>query len=592
MTRKSPIKTSIRDRLRIPSTRVLIIASDNVNIWGVVVAAKRQQLSLLARAFHPLLNESHGVQALLDALRSQLKQNKAGPLPQNAHLVCTDALSMLVDMPADHSQQQDHDTLRNVFRWELEPAMIQRQSLWTLGNVLIAHRWLKRSQLHQLIDMQAQRRIEDGKASPLGNMVLDEGYIAEPQLETALLFQQNMREESTDLDCAWIEVPASETTREFADAPKKADENRDTRHWLACAISTSRQDFWQREFLKAEISLDSIHPLFGANPSLPGADELVLLDLHNGAVCCSRYTGGVLSSLQVDYGFDHDGLTQCQSLLEEIINVSGKAAIELRGSLENIADCGAALAKRLQLSLAISRCDVIEADKLDYIEHARYGSLTALAGQFLKLKGVPKTLFISTSKPRIPRRQRIGFWWAAAAVLIAGFVTGMEAFYGLQLHDVARRYETTKTELEKKEHTVELLETENSREQSLTEEEKKLQQEFAALQQQHVLLEKRIPQRQVFIARLLPMLGQAAPQELVLDRVNESAQGLQVSGWALDDVTAQKLISELSGPLADYQLQLSETQITPQTGPLGHDGQQFIFHIVARPLVVAASRQR
>lgn len=582
------------------SRRVLVVGCDGVEMWGAVFEKKSNALSMLAHGSVSVLIDKQQLSTLLGVLKDQLKQQGLGALPAKAMLSTVDVSSMTMEMPidtvapdsgADPQANGENEALQELFRWEMEPVHSQRQSLWSLGNIFVAFQWMDRSQLQGLIASQLQQKEYGDQSESIGELAIQNAFIAEHQVEEALVFQRRIRQSDEDISCTWVAVPKSvrrsgvvfsdQQDSEF-EAPGEAveDETQQDQRWLAGAVCDQHRRAWRKRFSDQGVELVSMHPMVGLNSSCVSEanGRHFLLELYSGLVGCSEFEQGRLKSLRLDHGLDRDYADQCLTLLEGI-EFNETTSIELRGNLAQLPEVAMHIANELQQSLEVSRCNVIEEDTLLIEEHARFSSLAAIARCALGLPDQAVLLAYSTLPVRELAMHRIGFWWSSVASVLVLAVVLVEGVNYVQLSAVSAEGSEAKASIKAKESIIEKVSHTNDEVDGIMAQLEEVKDRLQVQHKKRVLFLENVMKRQEFIDNLLPMLSVSLPKDSLLDRVIEKDGGISVQGWSVSDASAQRFVTQLAEPLSKYNLVTTNESITSQDGPFGKPGQRVSFEL-------------
>lgn len=593
------------------SKRILVVGCDGVDLWGAVFVKQGKSLSMLAHGNISLMIEGHHLATLLAVLKDQLKQKGFGALPKKALFSTVEFTSMTVEMPIptelenqkESSQQQ---AVEEMFRWEMEPVLSQRQSLWSLGNVFVAYQWLDRSELKNLINEQRLQKANLGESESIGALAVRSALIEERQLEHALRFQRRVRQTDEDVSCAWKEIDDVVTSNHQAlaageaDAPFEDDEvdegSGGQRRWLAGGVYEHHRRFWGKKFSDQGVELVSMHPLVGG--SIGCASELngkhFLLEVYSGLVSCSEFKGGHLKSLRVDHGLDQESAAQCLELLQEV-DFEGHTSLELKGNISSLPEFARYLANELQHALDISRCDVVEENDLLIEEHARFSSLATLAKSEFRMPGADTQLTHSTRPVLEAMTQRIGVWWAGVVGVLLLLMISVETLNYVQLLKLETEDALAKSSIEERESIIEKVSHTNGEVGGIKQTLKTTLETRQRLEKKRGLFLDQVDKRQHFVSGILPLLSISLPSDVLLNRVTDRDGIIAVQGWSMSDASAQKFVTGLSAPLAKYDLVTVNESITPQGGPFGKPGQRVVFEIsdvaVASPNSTVGLRQ-
>jgi len=580
------------------SKRVLVVGCDGVDLWGGVFIKQGKSLSMLAHGSISLMIEGHHLATLLVILKDQLKQQRLGAFPKKALFSTVDVTSMTLEMPIpveleDRKEGAQQQAMEEIFRWEMEPVLSQRQSLWSLGNVFVAYQWMDRSQLKNLINEQRLQQENHGESESIGALAIRDSLIEARQLEHALKFQRRARQTDEEISCAWVAI--DDLTRstqqeseygegEYGEVEAQIEEQEQVegdgqqQRWLAGGLYDHHRRFWRKKFSDLGVELVSMHPLVGG--CIGCASELngqhFLLEVYSGLVSCSEFKGGRLKSLRVDHGLDQESASQCLALLDDA-EFEGEISLELKGNISQLPELAMRLANELQHALDISRCDVVEDNELSIEQHARFSSLANLAKFEFGMPGAGALLAYSTRPVLEAVAQRIGVWWAGVVSVLLLLVISIESLNYVQLHGIESEDALAKTSIKEKQSVIEKVSYTNGEVSGIKEKLNTTIETRQRLEKKRGLFLDQVNKRQHFVSALLPLLSASLPSDVLLNRLTDRDGIIAVQGWSMSDASAQKFVTGLAAPLAKYDLVTVNESITPQDGPFGKSGQRVVF---------------
>ncbi len=115
--------------------------------------------------------------------------------------------------------------------------------------------------------------------------------------------------------------------------------------------------------------------------------------------------------------------------------------------------------------------------------------------------------------------------------------------------------------------------TQTSLVEELTASKKKLENELATVGRQQKFFKVAVVNRARFLPDLLDVVSEAASEEAVVDRVDETQQQeIHVAGWATSEVAASRFAESLASALRKWHLVLKKPAVKEAKGRLGLDG--------------------
>jgi len=191
----------------------------------------------------------------------------------------------------------------------------------------------------------------------------------------------------------------------------------------------------------------------------------------------------------------------------------------------------------------------------------RAASLAGLAGaarHALRLPGGARTVCVPARDPAPPLWTRVAVWWVAATGALALTIGVLEAM-------VSADSGTRERLLQMKQ----LKQRVTDKRQALDE-----------IASRRAFLEKRLPHRQTRMLGLLDALAATVPEEMVIDRLEETdREAVDAGGRALSEKSVQHFAQALAARMKPLGLSVTDLNVRSQGSP-GRPGYVFTLRLV------------
>jgi hypothetical protein len=553
-----------------PGGELLVFVYDGFTLYGGLVAESAKQPRLTALAGSQRIQPQGAIDEILAGLKAQGVEHP----PRRAVLASAEVVSGLLDLPVTPDKPKPAKQMHELVRWELESLSADGADFWSIGSLLEGRGLIDAQQRHQVGVELELKKDAGSQLTRFGEVAVTLGYIDREQLNETLELQERMLGLDGEMDCAWA-------VQSYA-----GDENPEGEQvhlWYGAGIHRARRRQWWEMFRRNGLQLEAIYPLNGLSAALlppPGSDaqerESLLLELAGERLCLSRFRGAALVNLnQFRMPGSEAGVDLLSGAASELLRSTTQAVwLETEpGELE-------VLCKQLsdRLGLAVTPLARAEAEGADAAaQRALAPQRLAALARFESLGSASRALRIRAADPRPPLWKDTGFWrYAIPALVILGML-GNEIYTQLSLSRAKAELAELKDEKSEQSRLARQI-------QSVTTEQKQMQEALGQVKQESAKLaesqlrEERILARNRLVPALLESLVHSMNELVVINQFGEQSrrlsvdQGFLLSGWSVNDTSAQLFSRQLERQVANLGYGVRNVKINRAIGRHGARG--------------------
>lgn len=527
----------------------------------------------LADVAQPLATARSSEATFAAALAEIVEKLRAGghKLPKKAAMAARPMRPAVVDLPVNPDKPRPAAQMQELLRGDMEPVLAEFASLWTMGALLHARRYISSSDRDRVVVEEALRR-EDRRA-PLryGETALELALIDRATLNECIELQESLQLLDSDILCAW-----------------KGRVEHGERYWLASALNGTFHQQWRDSLGRHGLQLDTVLPLgwlcsegIGENdernestdPNLPSitlelhSEEIVAVRRVHGRITGSRTDGRMERPLQADW---------LLRLIEDWIN-EARSSLTLICLMADDEDAAARVASDLELTTGHA-VRVVAAQAADATIWRQLARETAAAATEQRL-------------PRLALRDLRGKPWKNPDVLRAGALVGVllallavEAYQRYQVYALQKTMsERSKEEGETQKRTQMVLKV-NAEMQGVAKDLEKSRAELQPLVNTQTRLEA-IANMRLYLPDLVTMLAQSVSDDAVLEKVsstrsNQDATSIRVEAWSTTYTGAQAFVNRVAAQTQRLSYGVSQTEITESVGRTHKSGYRVGFWLI------------
>lgn len=507
-----------------------------------------------------------GLDAALKEILSLFAQAGHKP-PRRVALASRLIQPLTANLPIPPDKPRPAAQMRELLRNDLESALAEFGSLWSLGALLQTRAHLSPADRDRVLIEESARR--ESRRAPLryGETALELGLIERADLQECLELQEQLQFLDSQITSAWL----------------GRLENREPL-WLACGVSQNVYQRWQQEIeahgLRLELALPLAWLLSETEPATPEPEDaasLISLEfLHEDVRAVRRRAGRILATRsegRMERPLQADWLAR---LLDEWSDES-RARIELVCPLPDDEARTPAIAEDLHLITGLETTLRSTAQCERMFWHSLMREAGASRDEIRLPRLAPRELAGSPWKNRDLQRVMV-----AAAVLL--LLIGIEGVQRVRLHRLeARMAETFRKETESQNSTKLTLQVGNE----MKELGRRLDEARSALQPvlaDHDRLQTIVSMRQ-HLPELLLGLAQTVQGDAVLERVSntrmsQDATAIRVEAWSADYTGAQAFVNRVAERVRAQHYGVVQTEIVEARGRTGQKGHRVGFWLV------------
>lgn len=471
--------------------------------------------------------------------------------PRQVALAARHLLPAIVNLPVTPDKPRPVAQMRELVQAELEPALAEFGSLWSLGALLETRSHLSAEERERVMIEESMRR--EGKHTPLryGETALELDLIDRSTLDSCLEIQEGLQHLDTTILSGWR---------------GRIEDNHPL--WLACGTGTSHYENWQQALSEHKLKLGATLPLawlVSEGDTAPDNSRRdtnqIAIELHHEEVIAVRRSHGKILATRSENRMERPlGPDWLARLVADWVS-EGRSTLELVCLHPN--DEAPAEAIREDLALCTGQAVSLRsaADSRDALWRHLFTQATAT----------------ESSLPRIVDRELRGSIWAnhdvrriavlgAIALALAGF-EGWQRYtiYTLENRMEARQkaeQEKTKSAQQQAQFNNELVELGKD----LDSTRKKLEPLLNERERLNLLLAMRHN-----LPELLAMLAQAVGNDAVLESVrnskgNGNASSIQVVAWSPSYTGAQAFADKVGVLSRSLGYGVAQTEILQRQG--------------------------
>ncbi|MGQ0710519.1 MAG: hypothetical protein ACT4NV_12310 [Rhodoferax sp.] len=275
----------------------LLLGWDVGGLSGAVVDTRQGSSTLLAQAQS---RQARFAPALDEVLRALAQQG--APRPRRVALAARHLVPVVLPaLPVQPDKPRPAAQMRELLQADLEPALAEFGSLWSLGGLLQARGYLSAPDRERVSLEESVRRQNRASQLRYGEIAMELGLIERAALDECLDLQASLQNLDAQLAAGW----------------RGRMEDKQAL-WLACGVGQTAFDEWQDALRERALRLDAALPLaWLASASTPPAstetrreswrvdlelhaEELVAVQRRNGRVLAARSQGRVEHALSSD----------------------------------------------------------------------------------------------------------------------------------------------------------------------------------------------------------------------------------------------------------------------------------------------------
>jgi hypothetical protein len=510
---------------------------------------------------------------VLPALLQQLRDRGLRP-PRRLALSLAGAVLGTADLPVDPQRPRAAAQMREMVRYEVEPAVAAHNGLWSVGEVLAARGALDAQTRARIAGALARGQVNEyGDPLRFGELGVAQHWLERQALDEALEVQQDLQVLDTELACGWC-----------GELIRDAQGHR-TPHWRLAAMAQGLRQRWVAAAAAQGLRLQGLWPRAGLSllhAAAPAGTTLALEVLPEQVLALrlvDARVAGWRSESRQERGLDANLLAdmlaewQVEPLTELLLVVADGSAVEpLAAALQRLLRVPVRVLADTPMSSAQRRAGV-------------------LARELALAPAQRQALAVPVRDPRPPLWQRPGLrpWAGLLAVVL-----GLAIWQGQAWWDIQRlRSDTARMAEDQRRRSGSAQD-----EQQLTAEARRLDAEAEQLrdalgglhhQLQGLTL---IAERQRTVPGLIRALGQAIDDRVMLDAIVESrdpdvALGLQVRAWSPEPARLQSYAARVAVAVAPLELTVAQSELSLGKGRMGTPGHQISFWLVPEPAELA-----
>lgn len=541
----------------------LLLAWDVGGLHAALADGCTPDARLLGQAFS-------GEGRLRAALAAVLEQLAAQGLtrPRQAFLAARHVLPIVADLPVAPDKPRPRAQMRELVQADLEPALAEFGSLWSMGALMQARGLLDANERLRISQEEALRRQNRQSQLRFGEIALEIGLIEREGLDECLDLQAELQNLEASVAAGWL---------------GRTEERQAL--WLVCGVGERVYQEWREALAEAGLRLAAVLPLawlasdnevspadeHGHDSSLPRIslelqrEEVVAVYRRHERVVAARSEGRVERKLGSDW------LTR---LIADWAS-EPRVALEIRALYSEDDAIIAALAEDLALTTG-HPCRA--RDSAD--------SRAALWRNLLR-EGGSRT----PGLPRLDDKALRGSPWnnpdlrrLAALGVVLAIIGGTEGYQHFRLHRLeARMAERQQQEQERSKSAQQMAlvgQQLASLGRSLDDARRQLQPLLADRARLDAVLSM-----QADLPELLYMLAQSIGGDAVLDEVHNdvtqaSGAAVHVLAWSPSYTGAQAFVSRVAAAVRGRAWGVAQTEINERVGRSGKRGYEISFWLL------------
>jgi hypothetical protein len=553
-----------------PASSVLVCETNGMYLKGAVFSSHHHQTRVHFVTQSVALDLHVAVAEVVNQLRLQ------GWKGHQAVLLTPSVLSSIVELPVSPKHKRNPMQMQELVRWELEPLMLQHNSLSTVGQMFIQMQILSDEQVQEIVARQqgkTKKGVGDGHGSiysfkRFGELAIEMGFVVQAQVDEVLQRQAWLRTETEAFQCGW--TPQATAIELQAEAGSFA--------WLVSGVNCGVVKQWTDAFATHKVKLTHLYPLLGNAASLVNTTEpALLLEATNGMVVGKRLQDKVVSAIETQHQAAASTLDQCLETYHHLIQPDIQE-VWLASSDPLIADLSATLSE------IIGR----EVNTIPAQSHEVSAGMLGFAYSLFHHKAPKLVAAVSVKGAQPPLFQRVEARAILAAVSIAFLVLALEL--SLWVRSELAQSEHTKVAEQKKEFDAVVakakakLDAVNQAKEQIQAKKEEVKSVTARLD----FFGGELPKRTAFLQAFLNSLSSTVTDEVVVNMVEETPSfGIRLAGWAINEKAAQEFIQGFKLAMAPWGVELVDPIVRSQIGRLGLVGYEVQFRLVTQVEIAA-----
>ncbi|MEM9044664.1 MAG: hypothetical protein AAGC81_08200 [Pseudomonadota bacterium] len=528
------------------SAKIFVVYTDGVITYGAVFRRRRGKAELVERA---VSGAAEPADALGDLI-SQLGGKRS--VPRTALFASDRAVLVRAELPVDPDRPRKYDQMRELSRWEAEPAFSDLPD-WTMSDVLLASGSITEQQF-RMVEAEIEHNHRPGiPQQRFQDVALRLDVIDRATRDLAVTTQERLAEQVSDAACAWAGAASEEVTS----APYP---------WLISAISETTRQAWVEAFKSHKIKIPGLFPGWGLAAS--GDEPHLILERHAGAIFAMQTSKGVVEAAQMN---DLSAATADEArVLERIMDTRPP---------DKVTAIGFDPETESRIKWHAPEAEFIEDWPLAALRalarHGLEGDRTRLASPSIALR-----------EPAKPLLKNPDFYRVALVAAVALSILVYEGKGRLELADLKDRLVELDQEFTAKKAIAGQIKSNVDRINSLKDEAVTLQARIADIkerEQKALYLQSRRAQLPIGI---LNAVRSSAHPGLVMRSISESAKLSEIyiaTAWSVSEVGAEQFVSDLNRNLAPLGLSVADESVFQEKGLRGIEGYGVRLRIARTP---------
>jgi hypothetical protein len=502
----------------------------------------------------PVMSDAPDFATAIGEVLEQLREHHQR-LPKSAVLVTPSAMSELLQLPVDPKKARPRAQMKELVRWEFEEIFVQQNDIWSLGALL---------QGRGYVTPEQRRELESAATSSRDHGSLVNAYrdlVSREQLEECLTMQEPLMAMDDELMIGWSPLSGESEEGRFA--------------WYCAGTSDGLCAQWVQAFKKHNVFCSGIYPQLGAAFPLVNTGEGggLLIDVRQEQFGLFQGTAGPLETLLVQ---------ACPrgTVAPELVAAAAARMINAETRVVSVSaaeECLDPILSALKQALGEVEVRSITANtgaSEGLGQSTIAASLEGVARHALRLCAPGSLVQIEAQAAAPPIWKTRAFWpWAIIVLLCITFVS-----IEISMHVQADRNEWKLEELDVEYDRRLAIKSEAAHTQGeikrLEEVLSTMEAEIQQKQKRMELLGDVILYRQKLVPGVLQAIGEAIPNDVVVDLLEENADrtGFSLEGWSLRETEGQLFGNLLNEKLAPWNYKVGDIRLTRARGRLGVDG--------------------
>ncbi len=364
----------------------------------------------------------------------------------------------------------------------------------------------------------------------------------------------------------WNEEQALQTNWHLQAGMSELNE---TSYWVAGMNQTIYQQ-WLNLVESSGLYLHAIYPLIGSGLNYLTNDNELLLEIYPHSLSGLQRQQGQLVGLQTRF------IPQMEPDLDQVIDLLHTLITDEIRILRLYITLDCRLAQELNNLAQVFNIEVLAIESPlpeQELTPAQFAML-ALAQHTWQQYDEQMAIYLTASQPPPPwyQQPRYCLGLSIVAVFVAIALIEGQLYQRKQL--LLTDMNATETELVKRQQDKDKIQALHDKVTKLKTKLQQQQQQLEQNQQQIALFDHILPQRSALVKGLLDAIIQSMNAQMVLDKIIESNQNIQIQAWSLEESSGQQFAKQLTQALMAWQWTVAHLSITAQTGRLDLSGYQ------------------